>query len=138
MNMTTPQEEITLIIGHQQQAWNQGDAAGYARDCDENMSFTNIVGKMFFGREVFEERHSFLFSGIFQGSVLDMSIERIHFPMPKCAIVDISCTLAGYQALPTGVSPQEDGALHTCLLEVLVETRNGWRVVAYHNVDKKL
>jgi uncharacterized protein (TIGR02246 family) len=101
------------------------------------MSFTNIVGKMFFGREVFEERHVFLFSGIFKGSVLRMSIQRIHFPMPKCAIVDISCILAGYQALPTGVSPPEDGTLHTCLLEVLVHTQNGWRVAAYHNVDKK-
>lgn len=135
--MTTPQEEITLIIDHQQQAWNRGDAAGYARDCDEDMSFTNIVGKMFFGREVFEERHVFLFSGIFKGSVLNMAIQRIHLPMPRCAIVDISCTLTEYQALPPGVAPQEDGALHTCLLELLVQGQNGWLVAAYHNVDKK-
>ena len=136
--MTTPQQEITLIIDHQEQTWNQGDAAGYARDCNENMSFTNIVGKMFFGREVFEERHVFLFSGIFKGSVLSMSIQRIHFPMPGCAIADIACTLTGYQALPPGVVAQEDGALHTCLLEVLVQTQNGWRVATYHNVDQKL
>ena len=136
--MTTPQEEITLIIDHQQQSWNRGDAAGYARDCDGNLSFTNIVGKMLFGRQVFEERHAFLFSGIFQGSVLNMAIQRIHFPMPGCAIVDISCTLTKYQALPPGVVPQEDGALHTCLLEVLVQTQTGWLVTAYHNVDKKI
>jgi uncharacterized protein (TIGR02246 family) len=136
--MTTPQGEITLIIDDQQQSWNRGNAAGYARDCDENMTFTNIVGKMFFGGEVFEERHVFLFSGIFKGSVLRMSIQRIHFPMPGCAIVDISCTLTGYQALPPGTVPQEDGDLHTCLLEVLVQTQNSWLVAAYHNVDKKL
>jgi uncharacterized protein (TIGR02246 family) len=129
------QNEVTQIIRRQQEAWNRGDAAGYAADCEEQMSFTNIVGKMLFGREVFEEHHAFLFGSIFKGSRLD--IRRIHFPAPNIALVDIACTLAGYQRLPEGAAPQNDGLLHTCLLEVLVRTESGWRVVAYHNVDVK-
>src|SRR5512143_2086604 len=103
--MTTSNGEITLLITRQQEAWNRADAAGYAQDCDENLSFTNIVGKTFFGREAFEERHVFLFSGIFKGSKLCMTIERIHFPLPQLALVDIFCTMREYQALPPGIAP---------------------------------
>lgn len=136
--MNTAEQQIKQIIDRQQDAWNRGDAAGYAVDCDEHMSFTNIVGKMFFGREVFEERHAFLFSQIFKNSMLDMNIQRIHFPVPDIAIVDIACNLGGYQRLPEGVRAQTDGSLHTCLLEVMVRSGSGWRVAAYHNVDVKL
>jgi uncharacterized protein (TIGR02246 family) len=136
--MTTLQEEITQLINRQQEAWNRADVRGYARHCDENMSFTNITGKTFVGREAFEERHVFLFSSIFKGSRLSMAIERIHFPQPGLALVDIACTVREYQGLPPGIALQKDEALHTCLLEVLVQSENGWRVVAYHNVDQKL
>lgn len=131
------QNEVTQIIRQQQEAWNRGDPAGYAADCDEQMSFTNLIGKMFFGREAFEERHAFLFESIFKGSRLEMEIRRIHFPAPNVALVDVACKLGGYQRLPEGAAPQNDGFLHTCLLEVLVRTETGWRVAAYHNVDVK-
>ncbi len=135
--MTTDRDAITQIIERQQDAWNRGDAAAYSQDCDDQMSFTNIVGKMFFGREVFEERHVFLFTNIFKGSKLEMNIQRIHFPLPDVALVDVACKLNGYQRLPEGAAPQDDGLLHTCLLEVLARSDAGWRVAAYHNVDMK-
>lgn len=136
--MPANEQQIQQLISNQQDAWNRGDAADYSQDCDEHMSFTNIIGKTFFGREKFEERHIFLFNSIFKGSRLEMLIQRIHFPVPDVAIVDIACNLAGYQRLPEGVAPQTDGKLHTCLLEVLVRSESGWRVAAYHNVDMKL
>ncbi|MCA2002081.1 MAG: SgcJ/EcaC family oxidoreductase [Chloroflexi bacterium] len=135
--MNSTPNEVAQMIRRQQEAWNRGDAAGYAADCDEQMSFTNLIGKTFFGREVFEERHAFLFGSIFKGSRLEMDIRRIHFPAPNVALVDVACTLAGYQRLPEGAAPQSDGLLHTCLLEVLVRAESGWRVAAYHNVDVK-
>lgn len=136
--MNDIQDEILQIIRRQQEAWNRGDAAGYSQDCDEQMSFTNIIGKTFFGRDAFEERHEFLFANIFKGSRLEMNVQRIHFPLPNVALVDVACALEGYQRLPEGVSPQANGRLHTCLLEVLVRSESGWRVVAYHNVDVKV
>ena len=136
--MNTVEQQIKQIISRQQDTWNRSDAAGYAADCDEQMSFTNIVGKTFFGRAAFEERHDFLFSNIFKDSTLDMNIQQIHFPVPDVAIVDIACQMSGYQRLPEGVAPQADGKLHTCLLEVMVRFDSGWRVAAYHNVDVKL
>ena len=135
--MPANEQQIQQLISNQQDAWNRGDATDYAQDCDAHMSFTNIVGKTFFGCEKFEERHIFLFNSIFKGSRLEMLIQRIHFPVPDVAIVNIACNLAGYQRLPEGVAPQTDGKLHTCLLEVLVRSESGWRVTAYHNVDVK-
>lgn len=135
--MRNAQDEVTEIIRRQQEAWNRGDAAGYAADCDENLSFTNILGEMVFGRQAFEAKHVFIFSHIFKGSRLEMDIRGVHFPAPDVALVDIACALHNYAALPPGVPPRPDGVLHTCLLEVLVRTDAGWRVVAYHNVDVK-
>lgn len=136
--MSTAEQQIEQIIHRQQDAWNRGDAAGYSQDCDEQMSFTNIIGMTFFGRDAFEERHEFMFAYIFKGSRLEMNVQRIHFPLPNVALVDIACTLDGYQRLPEGVSPRANGGLQTCLLEVLVRSESGWRVVAYHNVDVKM
>lgn len=126
------------IIHRQQEAWKRGDAAGYAADCDSQMSFTNILGEMAFGRQAFETKHAFIFSSIFKGSRLEMEIRRIHFPTPNVALVDVACTLRDYAALPPGVPPRPDGVLRTCLLEVLTRVDDGWRVVAYHNVDVKV
>ncbi|GAB4505750.1 MAG: hypothetical protein Fur0043_27480 [Anaerolineales bacterium] len=136
--MKDAQDEALEIIRRQQDAWNRGDAAGYAADCDENLSFTNIVGEMVFGRQAFEAKHAFIFSHIFKGSRLEMDVRRIQFPAPNIALVDIVCTLRDYAALPPGVPPRPDGLLRTCLLEVLMRTEAGWRVVAYHNVDVKV
>lgn len=136
--MKSIQDDVMEIIRRQQEAWNRGDAVAYAAACDAQMSFTNIVGEMAFGRQAFEAKHAFIFSSIFKGSRLEMDIRRIHFPAPNVALVDIACQLAGYQRLPPGVPPRPDRILHTCLLEVFVRTDAGWRVVAYHNVDVKV
>lgn len=135
MTTTPDQDNIARIIHRQQEAWNRGDAAGYAQDCDPEMSFTNIESRVFTGRELFEERHRLLFTDAFKGSTLVMTIERIWLPAPDVAIVDVGCALAGYRRLPERVTPHADGRLHTNLLEVLVRSDPGWRVVAYHNVD---
>ncbi|MEW6286683.1 MAG: SgcJ/EcaC family oxidoreductase [Chloroflexota bacterium] len=136
--MSTAEQQIEQIIHRQQDAWNRGDAAGYSQDCDEQMSFTNIVGETAFGRQAFETKHAFIFSHIFKGSRLEMNIQRMHYPAPNTALVDIACTLRDYVSLPPGVPPRPDGILHTCLLEVFVRTDAGWRLVAYHNVDVKV
>ncbi len=135
--MRNAQDEATEIIRRQQEAWNRGDAAGYAVDCDAQVSFTNIAGEMAFGRQAFEAKHAFIFSNIFKGSRLEMEIQRLHLPAPDVALVDIACTLRDYATLPPDVPPRPDGILRTCLLEVLTRVDDGWRLVAYHNVDVK-
>jgi len=130
-------EEIKQIISRQQDAWNSSDAVGFSDDCDESISFTNILGKVYFGRNLFDEVHINIFSTIFKGSALSLSIRRIHFPNPEVAIADLSAAVSGYQTLPPGVESPADGVLRTSLLQVFIRAESGWRVVAYHNVDVK-
>ena len=129
--------EIHKILSRQQAAWNQGDAKAYSQDCDETISFTNIVGKVFFGRKEFDERHAEIFDTVFKGSTLKLTPKRIHSPQPFITVVDLSAEVTGYQALPPGVKASADGVLRTSLLQVFLYTEEGWRVVAYHNVDMK-
>lgn len=129
------QDQISRIVDRQQDAWNRGDALAFADDCHPDMSFTNIESRMFVGRQLFEERHRLLFDDAFRASTLSMSIKRIWLPAKDVAIVDVGCVLAGFRRLPEGVTPASNGCLHTNLMEVLVRSDGGWRVVAYHNVD---
>ncbi len=133
----TPEEEISQIIARQTQAWGRADAAAFAADCAEDMTFTNICGETLFGKQAFEQKHASVFSTIFAGSALEMTLSRLHFPAPNVAVADMDCRLSGYKALPPGVAPQPDACLRTRLLEVLVRSESGWRVIAYHNVDVK-
>jgi uncharacterized protein (TIGR02246 family) len=130
-------EEIKQIISRQQEAWNRADVPAFSQHCDASVSFTNILGKVYFGRNLFDERHSDIFSTLFKGSVLSLSIQRVHFPNPDVAIVDLSSAVSNYQALPPGIKIPPDGVLRTSLMQVFVRTELGWRVVAYHNVDIK-
>lgn len=137
MPQSTPTAEIIQKLYSQQEAWNQSDAVRYSQDCDENISFTNVRGEIFHGRQAFEEKHTQIFASFFKGSTIEMKVSHIHFPTPEVAIVDIDVALKGYTALPPGVHALADGTLLTRLLEVFVLLDAGWRIVAYHNVDVK-
>lgn len=130
-------EEIKQIIFQQQEAWNRADVSAFSRVCDASISFTNIIGKVYFGSKLFDERHAEIFATIFKGSALSLSINRIHFPASNIAIVDLGAALSGYQTLPPGVKESSDGVLRTSLLQVFLRTGEGWRMVVYHNVDIK-
>lgn len=135
---SSAEKEILQLLHRQQQAWNTADAIAYAQDCDEHLSFTNIVGQVLFGHKAFEERHIQIFSSIFRGSALEMHLRRLHFPLPDVAVVDLDVSLENYVSLPPGVTPQPDGTLRTSLLQVFAFTPSGWKVIAYHNVDAKI
>jgi uncharacterized protein (TIGR02246 family) len=136
MNITSA-TEIHKILSRQQAAWNRGDARAYSQDCDEGISFTNILGSVYFGRKDFDERHAEIFATVFKGSRLKLTPKRIHSPTPFMAVVDLGTEVTGYQALPPGVKASADGVLRTSLLQVFLHTEEGWRMVAYHNVDIK-
>jgi uncharacterized protein (TIGR02246 family) len=134
--MTEPdlEQEIRRLLERQTGAWNQGDAAAYAADASEEIWFTNILGHTATGRRPFLERHEAIFRTIFRGSRLEQEILRWRLVAPSVALVETRVTLAGFQALPPGISASADGVLHTRLLQVLVNEEGLWRIAAYHNV----
>lgn len=127
-------EEIRRLLDRQMDAWNQGDAAAYAEAASEEIWFTNILGQTRTGRREFLERHAEIFAGIFRGSRLEQETMRLRLLAPDVAMVESAVRLTGFRALPPGIAPAPDGALHTRLLQVLVRQEGRWRVAAYHNV----
>ncbi len=132
-----PEEYIRGIVRDQEVAWNQGDAEGYSRHFAVDGTFTNIRGTHFVGRDAFIARHVEIFAGFFRGSRMRSNIERIHFPSPNVALVDVRHEVSGLTAFPPGVPASSDGVLRTMLLQVFVRNPAGWELVAYHNVDVK-
>ena len=50
--------EIAAIVQGETDAWNRGDAEGFAAHYSENGSFTNVIGQQLHGRKAFIEQHA--------------------------------------------------------------------------------
>lgn len=124
---------IEAVLARQDTTWAEGDAAGFAADTTDDVSFTNIVGMFSVGRAPFEAQHAHIFATIYRGSRLRQTIAHLAFPRIDVAIVDSMTEVRGFNALPPGVELL-DGALRTRLQQVLVKEGDGWRVAAFHNV----
>ncbi len=130
---TTDEAAIHQLMRELTEAWNRGDAQAYGARYLAEGTFTNVNGSFYVGREAFTRRHEEVFGGIFKGTLLTLTTRELRFIRPDVAVVDIDASLSGLQA-PPGVQAGPDGALHTCLLLVLVKERGSWWMTAYHNV----
>jgi hypothetical protein len=63
-----------------------------------------------------------------------MTAKKLRFVRPDVAIVDIDTRVSGGSMEPLGVQVGLGGALHSCLLIVLVKESGEWWIAAYHNV----
>jgi uncharacterized protein (TIGR02246 family) len=126
--------QIRAIVQSHTDAWNRGDAQAFGAHCAEDVSFTNVLGKQFFGRQAFIAQHARIFSTIHKGSHNSFSVEKIKFLRPDVALVDIDGTLTGSKQLPPGLKADEDGALRVKLQEVMTKESGSWWIAAFHNV----
>jgi len=118
-------------------AWNRGDARAFSARFAADGSFTNVLGIVAYGREIFELRHAEIFRTIYPGSVLQQSIGRLYFIRPDVAVVDVDAAVSGYLRLPPGVQAANDGALRAKLQLVVTREDSEWWIAAFHNVDVK-
>ncbi len=126
--------QITAVVQGETDAWNRGDAEGFAEHYAENGSFTNVVGQQLYGRKAFIDQHARIFSTIYKGSHSDFQVSHISFVRPDVAIVDIDGVLKDAVRLPPGLKVEKDGALHVKLQEVMTKEASGWMIAAFHNV----
>lgn len=133
---TTDEAAIHQLLRELEDAWNRGDAQAYGARYQEDGTFTNVNGTFYDGREAFNRRHEEGFRSIYRGSTVALTPRKLRFIRPDVAVVDIDASLSGLQA-PPGVQAGPDGALHTCLLLVLVKEGGSWWMTSYHNVWRK-
>jgi uncharacterized protein (TIGR02246 family) len=128
---------IEALVAELTDAWNRGDARAFSARFAADGSFTNVLGIVAYGREIFELRHAEIFRTIYQGSVLQQSIGRLYFIRPDVAVVDVDAAVSGYPRLPPGVQAANDGALRAKLQLVVTREDSEWWIAAFHNVDVK-
>jgi uncharacterized protein (TIGR02246 family) len=129
--------DIRQLVAVQAEGWNRGDATAWAQDFAPEADFINIVGSVFDGHEQIEQRHAAIFSTIFKGSQVKVTVRKIVFPEADIAVVDTVHELTGHGGLPPGVRNTEDGLLRTQMKYVMKKTSGQWRILAGHNTDVK-
>jgi uncharacterized protein (TIGR02246 family) len=75
---------IEAVVSAQADAWNQGNAKGFAVRFAEDGSFTNIIGMTFYGREAFEQRHAEIFRTIYKGSSVRQRLSWVRLLGFRC------------------------------------------------------
>ena len=128
---------IQALVAWLSDAWNRGDAKAFSARYAAEGGFTNVLGMVDYGRPIFEQRHTEIFSTIYEGSVLQQSIGKLRFIRPDIAVVDINAAVTGDVRLPPGVQAGSDGALRAKLQLVLAKENSEWWITAFHNVDVK-
>ena len=123
-----------------QDAWNRGDAAGYASLFADDADFVAWNGSYGRGRQAIEDGHRQLFDGPLNGSRMILvgddaesaPPESLRFVRPDVAIMVMSgvVTLPGQSA--TGPDHQSVQTF------VLTRNVNRWRVAAFHNTRRQV
>ena len=115
--------EIQSVVNELATAWNQGDAAAFAKRFQQDGTFTNVNGTAFVGHAAFEERHRAIFAGPLKGSVTTMTLRRAQLVRPDVALVDVDCSTKAGAPDPIGSK----------LLLVLTRDGGQWSIAAFHN-----
>ncbi len=123
-----------------QDAWNRGDAAGYASLFTDDADFVAWNGSHGRGRQAIEDAHRRLFDGPSAGSRMVLVDDRtesgppesLRFVRPDVAIMVISgvVTPAGHSA----TRPDHE-SVQTF---VLIKNCNRWQVAAFHNTRQQV
>lgn len=135
--MDDAENRIRKIIQEQEGGWNAGNARRYYNRLEMDATLTSFQGTVYQGRQEIEDRMAELFANFFKGTRIAMKVRDIRFPSSEVALVDVDTELTAVKNLPPGIRASADGKLRTRLLEVFVNERETWSVIALHNVDVK-
>ncbi|MEO8466484.1 MAG: SgcJ/EcaC family oxidoreductase [Gammaproteobacteria bacterium] len=115
--------EIQSVVSELAAAWNQGDAAAFAKRFQQDGTLTNVNGTTLVGHAAFEERHRAIFAGPLKGSVTTMTVRRAQLVRPDVAPADVDCSTKAGAPDPIGSK----------LLLVLPRDAGQWSIAAFHN-----
>lgn len=126
--MTERKTEVLAVLSRLADAWNDGDAAAYARLFTEDADYVTFFGMNMPGRALIESLHRALFEGPLKGSKMATGSgePKVRFVRPDVAIV----VSGGGSSLADG---KPEPGRESTLTYVLVEEPEGWRVASFQN-----
>jgi uncharacterized protein (TIGR02246 family) len=122
-----------------QDAWNRGDAAGYASLFTDDADFVAWNGSRGRGRRAIEDGHRRLFDGPLAGSrmvLLDDHAESAPPRSPRFVRPDVAIMVTSGAVTLTGQGAAGPGH-QSVQTFVLVKNGGRWRVSAFHNTRQQ-
>jgi uncharacterized protein (TIGR02246 family) len=122
-----------------QDAWNRGDAAGYAAQFTDDASFVAWNGLHGYGRQAIGDAHRPLLAGPLAGSRLEVvddvpdspRPESLRFIRPDLAIM---VTSGAVTSADQDATDPDHGSIQTF---VLVKNGDRWQITAFHNTRQQ-
>jgi uncharacterized protein (TIGR02246 family) len=127
--MTLNSNDETAIRGMVQQlqdAWNAGDGTGFAAPFAEDADYVVINGNFIRGRAAIDGGHAGIFSTIYRGSHIELTVEQLRALRADVALVNVR----GHLAVPSENGTDESGAR---LGMVAAKTDDKWEIVSFQN-----
>ncbi len=108
------------------EAWNAGDAVGFARCFTTDADFVNIFALHVVGREAVAKQHQFIFDTIYRGSRNAFSILEARALADTVVLAHVAADLR----VPHGPLA---GEIKTLASAVFVRDDLGWLITSFHN-----
>jgi uncharacterized protein (TIGR02246 family) len=127
MNQQVNEDQaIRALVSTYAEAWNRGDADGFASVFAPDADFTSIRLDRAHSRAEIASGHAAIFATIYKGTRLQADVERIRYVRPDVAIVDIDARLSD----ATGMSIP--GQAHALCVAARDSAR--WQIIAFQNM----
>ncbi len=114
------------IVEQLQQAWNAADGWAFAAPFADDTDFVEIRGGHHRGAEAVARGHEAIFSTIYAGSTVELSVEVARTVAPGAVVAVVGSTLQ----VPAGPMAGVNQARMTM---VIVEQDDRWVITAFHN-----
>jgi uncharacterized protein (TIGR02246 family) len=122
---------IQNLQSKQAAAWNAHDAAAYAALFTSDGDIVNVLGWWWKGRDEIQSKLTDAFAVVFRGSELTITNIDVRKLAPSVAVAHVRWTMKGALAPSGGAAPPQQGIQ----LQVLVRTKDGWRIGSFQNTN---
>jgi uncharacterized protein (TIGR02246 family) len=115
--MNPDEQALRAIVTQLVDAWNAGDAAGFAAPFSDDAIFIHVYGGQLDGRAAIEGAHHRILTTFYKGSRNHYDVRSVRFPRPDVALVLLEAKLQfeeqgqprEIQARPTLVAVKDGG-----------------------------
>jgi uncharacterized protein (TIGR02246 family) len=114
-------------------AWNNANAAAWAREYWPEGELINIRGDVLSDPAAVRDQTAKILAGPFKGSHFTFVVRNLRHIGPDCVIADTDILVTGYQGLPPGIAATSPGELRTRMKHIYERRHGQWRIIASQN-----
>ena len=117
-------EDLSLLLARMEEAWNEGDAAAYARVFSSDAVYVNRSGAVWEGRPAIEEGHALALAGALAGTTLALRPIHVALPALTVAVACVDVQLAS-----------DDETIRAVTTLVASRDAGEWTIIAAHTSE---